>query len=59
MKTIQILSILFIVIGFVGCQVSNDPELNADLFAFGGICLFTLIYSSHLIGVQNQNKDGN
>lgn len=58
MKTIQILSALAILIQFVGCQVSEDSSLNADLFAFGLLCLFTLIYSSHLIGLQNQNKNG-
>jgi hypothetical protein len=43
---------------FIGCQVSDDSKFNADLLAFGLVSLFTLLYSSHLIGMQNNQKNG-
>lgn len=57
MKTIQIASIVSIVFDFIGCEVSEDTNFKTDLFAFGLMCLFVLIYSSHLVGLQNKKKD--
>lgn len=58
MKTIQIASLLGFSFNFIGCQVLDDAQLREDLLAFGMVCLFTLIYSSHLVGVQNEKKNG-
>ena len=57
MKTIQIASLLGFSFNFIGCQVLDDAQLREDLLAFGMVCLFTLIYSSHLVGVQNEKKN--
>ena len=57
MRTIQIISLLGFSFNFVGCQVLENAQLREDLLSFGMICLFTLIYSSHLVGLQNEKKN--
>jgi hypothetical protein len=57
MKTIQIASIISIALEFVGCQVVEREDLREDLLSFGLICVFALLYSSHLVGLQNEKKN--
>ena len=57
MKSIQIISSLSFVFGVGACGYTDNQELKSDLFLVGMACLFTLMYSSHLVGIQNQNKN--
>ena len=57
MKSIQIISAVSIVFQMFGCNYTDDQSLKSDLLLVGMACLFTLMYSSHLIGIQNQNKE--
>lgn len=59
MKSIQIISAVSIVFQMFGCSYTDDQSLKSDLLLVGMACLFTLMYSSHLIGIQNQNKEKN
>jgi Na+/H+ antiporter NhaC len=57
MKSIQIISAISFVFQMFGCSYTDNQELKSDLLLIGMACLFTLMYSSHLVGIQNQNKE--
>lgn len=56
MKSIQIISAISFVSQMFGCSYTDDQNLKSDLLLIGMACLFTLMYSSHLVGIQNKNK---
>ena len=54
MRAIKILSATSFCFTLVGCAYTDNQDMKSDLLYFGMICLFTLMYSSHLVGMQNQ-----
>jgi hypothetical protein len=58
MKLLQLTSIAIIMLSAGGCTFTADESLKDDLFGIGLVSLFILIYSSHLIGLQNDKNNG-
>lgn len=57
MKTLLITSGITFLASLVGCSITEDQSFKNDLCVFGLMCLFTLMWSSHLIGVSKQKEN--
>lgn len=56
MKAIQVTSIICIAIAIIGLIFSKSDDLSADLFSGIMLFSFTLIYSSHFVGLEKETK---
>jgi hypothetical protein len=56
-ETLQLISGIILVAGFIFLQVSNNESLKEDTFALIIIALPTFLYSSHIVGIK-RDEDG-
>jgi hypothetical protein len=56
-QTLQLISGVTLVAGFIFLQVSNNEPLKSDVLALIMIALPTFLYASHIVGTTNSNKN--
>jgi hypothetical protein len=56
-ETLQLISGIILVAGFIFLQVSNSDSLNEDAFALIVIALPTFLYASHIVGTKRDENE--
>ena len=56
-KTLQLISGLTLVAGFIFMNVSNSDSMKADVLALMLVCLPTFLYASHIIGTKHKKDE--
>lgn len=57
MKTLIITSSIAVIFCLTGCAITESQDFKNDLCLVGLMCLFTLMYASHIFGLSNQGQD--
>jgi hypothetical protein len=55
-RTLQLISGITLVAGFIFMNVSNSDSLKADALGLMLVCLPTFLYASHVVGMENSNR---
>jgi hypothetical protein len=55
-ETLQLISGIILVAGFIFLQVSSSDNLKEDAFALIVIALPTFLYSSHIVGIKRDEN---
>lgn len=55
-KTLQLISGLTLIAGFIFMNISESDSMKADVLGLMLVCLPTFLYASHVIGTQNPDR---
>jgi len=57
MKSLLIMSGITFLASLVGCSITENQAFKNDLCLFGFMCLFTLLWASHLMGIKKEKDE--